>query len=594
MHNCLQKKSAQFLKNRAPHRLLVSLFVFMMILVGTQAEEYYWIGGGADNNWLTVENWSTNEDAAPGTGTASPGAGDIVHIYGTVEVIINSVISIEKLLIEAGNTHFLGSSFTTTLSGSGRLSITETGDAINLTRCSGTDGVIGTLTINLPVTCSGTIQTHSGTTLNIANDKSLETVNLVHSAYENSPKTELQINGTLTVTDTLNLNALNTGATQLIVATGGLVDAKNITFGSSTYSNSGATSAISNEGTIKISGAFTIPDLSITPYTGENGIIQLDGSGTGATFSNSYTGGTITIKEIQGVQTATVSGGGHTNITTAEFAASANVSGATITTAEFTGAATVSDSSITNTTFHDDITLSGENTFKNFTATGLGGKTLTVNDEQTFQAGGAVTLSGIGDSNLLTVTGNGIGKFTLGTSILTGEYLSLDTDSSVVSASTGTAFAQNSEKTGSGTTSWIVTSAGGHLWNGENEDWETAANWLPQSVPATTDEVIINSGTPKINSAVTVKSITVNGGGINLLSDSLSVEALTLAASTSVTAAASTTINITEGQEIGEELYHSTFENNWNQYRKQWLSLVYRCCDIFRRFYKQRNWNCFI
>ena len=538
-------------------KLLSTIFAFVSLCVSAQAANYWWIGG-TTGSWNDPTKWANTEDGTAGTGY--PGdtpavTNDEVHIYGEVEVTIASNISIGKLLIQSG-TNSLTSNFTTTLSGTGSLTVTDNSDAaINITRCSGTDGVIGTLTINLPVTCSGTIQTHSGTTLNIASGKSLETVNLVHSAYGDSPKTELQVNGTLTVTDTLNLNAMGSGATQLIVSSGGLVDAKNITFGSATYSNTGAASAIVNNGIIKVSNAFTIPDLSLSPYTG-SGTIKLDGSGTGASFTNNYTSGNITIEEIQGLQTATVSGGGHTSITTATFSAGATISDASITTAEFTGAADISGSTITNATFHDDINLSGENTFQNLTATGLGGKTLTVNAEQTFQSGGTVTLSGTGDSNLLTVTGNGSGKFILCTTTLTGEYLSLNTDSSVVSASTGTAFAQNSETTGSGTTSWIVTSAGGHLWNGENGNWETATNWLPQALPATTDEVIINSGTPKINSAVTVKSITVNGGGINLSTGSLTIEAInfSLANATSVTAAASTTINITGDQEIDEKI----------------------------------------
>ncbi|MBP5602014.1 MAG: hypothetical protein J6X78_04725 [Treponema sp.] len=537
-------------------RLVLAFGLFFIVQAGW-GETYYWIGCGTDNNWTTVENWSTSEGGAAGTGY--PGDTDLVtndevHIYGTVEVSIDDDISIGKLLIEAGNAHFLDSSFTTTLSGTGSLTITETDTgaaAINLTRCSSTDGVIGTLTINLPVTCKGTIQTHSGTTLNIASGKNLETVNLVHSAYGASPKTELQVNGTLTVSDTLNLNAMGSGATQLIVFSGGLVDAKNITFGSATYSNTGAASAIVNNGTIKVSNAFTIPDLSLSPYTG-SGTIQLDGNGTGASFTNNYTSDNITIIELQGLQTATVSGGGHTSISTATFSAGATISDASITTAEFTGAADISGSTITTATFHNDITLSGANTFTSVTATGLGGKTLTVNAEQTIQSGGSVTLSGTDSSNLLEVKGSG--KFTLGTAILTGEYLSLDTDSSVVSASTGTIFAQNSGTTGSGTTNWIVTSAGGHLWNGENGDWETAANWIPQTTPDTDDEVIINGGTPKINSTITVKSISVNAGGVNLSSGSLSLEAITLATDTSVSTEASTSITITEDWTLDEKI----------------------------------------
>ena len=497
MYNCLKLPTSRFRK------FLAVLIVFSSIFMSAQATTYYWVGGES-GNWNNAANWSTTEGGSGGTGTAYPGADDTVYIYGNVNVAINSAVSIGKLLIEASAANYLGTSFTTTLSGSGSLSVTDSGDAINITRCSSTDGVIGTLEIKIPVTCTDSIQTHSGTTLSVT-DRSLTAANLTHSAYGDTPKSELQISGTLNITNTLNLNAMAGGATQLSVASGGQVNAKNITFGSETYSNDGATSAIINNGTISVSGAFTIPALNKLPYAG-SGTIKLDGTGTGASFSNSYAGdGGITIAELQGVKAATISGDGKTTIT--------------------------------NATFNDNITLSGANTFKNFTATGLAGKTLKVNAEQTFQTGGAVNLSGTGTdaADRLTVTGNASGKFTLGTAPLTGNYLSLDTDSSVVSASTGTAFAQNSVTTGSGTTNWIVASAAGHLWNGGNGDWETETNWLPQSVPGSSDEVIINSGNPTINSAASVKSIS-------------------LAASTSVTVAASKSLTISEGCELDEKI----------------------------------------
>ena len=254
MYNCLQKKSAKLLKKRTPHRLLASLFVFVMILTGAQAAEYYWIGGGADNNWTTVKNWSTTEGATPGTGTACPGDSDIVHIYGTVEVTINTGISIGKLLIEATPLHYLGTSFTSSLSGTGSLNITGIdGLAINLTRCSGTNDVIGTLEINLPITCTGDIQTHSGTTLLVANGVTLKAKNVIHSAGSGKPISKIQVDGTLDVSGgTLNLCGNgNPGATQLVVGTNGTVIAENVLLeppadsetGAKIYSNTNKISA---------------------------------------------------------------------------------------------------------------------------------------------------------------------------------------------------------------------------------------------------------------------------------------------------------------------------------------------------------------
>ena len=534
----------------------------MLICMNAQAATYWWIGGGADNNWTTVANWSTTEGATPGTGTSSPGSDDIVHIYGDVDVILDSEISIGQLLIEATPSYYLGTLFTSSLSGTGPLNITGIdGLAINLTRCSGTNDVIGTLEINIPVTCAGDIQTHSGTTLLVANDVTLRAANLIHSAGSGNPISKIQIEGTLDIgTGTLNLNGNNNnGATQLVVGTNGIVKTGIIKFDKTVYSNTSSngtttkiTEPIINNGIIQVSNSFTIPNFTsgvTTPYSGSGSIVL---NGNDAKFINEDNI-EITIAELTGgTDSSTVTGGGYTKITTATFNGTATVEDCEIATATFNNTVDISDSTITNATFHDDITLSGENTFTNFTAIGLGGNTLTVDAEQTIQSGGSITLSGTDSSNLLGVEGSG--KFTLGTVVLSGDYLSLDTDSNVTSASTGTIFAQNSQTTGSGTTNWIVTSAGGHLWNGENGDWEEVSNWIPQTALNASDEIIINSDTPKINTAVAVKSITLNGGGISLLSGSLTLESIKLAADTSVSTAADTSITITKGWALDNKI----------------------------------------
>ena len=506
-------------------RLALALGLFFIVQAGW-GETYYWIGGGADNNWSTLENWSTTEGAEPGTGTACPGAADEVHIYGDVEVTIDDDISISTLLIEAGNAHFLNSSFTTTLSGTGSLTITDTGAAaINLTRCSSTAGVIGTLAINLPVTCDGTIQTHSGTTLSVVSG--LTAANLIHSAGNGVPVSKIQVNGTLNLgTGTLNLSGNgNPGANQLVVESGGSVKAGTIEFGQTAYQNTGISNPIINNGTIEVSSSFTIPNFTsgvTTPYSG-NGTIELNG--TNATFSNNDDVD-ITITTLKGDQSSVVSGGSHTTIVTADFDAAVELNGTIITTADFAGAAQLGNTTsntIENATFHDDITLSGANAFTSVTATALGDHTLTVNAVQTIQDGGSVSLSGTDNSSRLTVTGNGTGNFALGSVILNGNYLTLDTTSNVVTNLNGTAFAQNTITSGGGSSNWIVTAAAEHVWNGASGSWHEDANWLPPTVPGTTEDVIIHNGNPQISSDVTVNSITINNSSAVHVADSASL-----------------------------------------------------------------------
>lgn len=482
-------------------KLFASLFVFVALCAGAQAAEYYWIGGGADNNWTTVANWSTTEGATPGTGTACPGAGDDAYIYGTVTITIDSDISIRKLLIKSG-TNNLTSNFTTTLSGTGSLTVTDNSDAaINITRCASDNpaSIIGTLVINLPLTCSGSIQTHSGTTLSVAADKTLSAANLVHSAGNGVPVSKIQVNGTLDLgTGTLNLSGNgNPGANQLVVESGGSVKAGTIEFGQTTYQNTGISNPIINNGTIEVSSSFTIPNFTSgvdLPYDGEGTIIL---NGNNASFINNDNV-EISIKTLQGgTQTSVVSGGGHTTIESA--------------------------------TFNGDITLSGANTFKNFTAAALGDHTLTVNAVQTIQDDGSVSLSGTDNSSRLTVTGNGTGNFALGSVMLNGNYLSLDTASNVVSSLDGTAFAQNTVTTGSGSSNWVVTAAAEHVWKGGADGaWDDESNWLPPSVPGAADDVIINAGSPTITTAAYVRDITISGSSsINIASGSLTLNPTT-------------------------------------------------------------------
>ena len=527
--------------------LTVAFVLFFVMQAGWGQTQYYWIGG-TSGDWDNTANWSNAEGEAAGTGY--PGdtdtiTNDEVYIFGNVEVTIDSDITIGKLLIQSG-TNSLTSNFTTKLSRSGdvSLTITNTGDAaINLMRCSGTNDVIGTLEINLPVICAGEIHTHSGTTLLVDNGVTLKAKNVIHSAGSGKPISKIQVDGTLDVSGgTLNLCGNgNPGATQLVVGTNGTVIAENVLLeppansetGAKIYSNTNSngttkiTEPIINNGTIQVSNSFTIPNFTsgvTKPYSG-NGTIELNG--TNAKFTNNDDVD-ITVKTLKGgTQTSTVTGDGHTKITTATF----------------NGTATVENVEITTATFKGTTTLNGTNTFTDLTASNLGSKTFTINGTQTINDD--FVLSGSSASNKLTVEGTG--SLSLTKTLIAD---SLNFTGSGPAISSGTAYASNSTGTPTG---WIVIGENQYVWRGgttgNENDWHTAQNWVPQTVPSgTSAEVIINSGSPEINTAsgVTVKSIAINGGALSILSGSLTLESITLDTGTSVTTAADTSITITE------------------------------------------------
>ena len=72
-------------------------------------------------------------------------------------------------------------------------------------RGSKTDGVIGTININTDISCEGQFETHSGTNIIIAADKTVNADSFRHSADSSEPYTKLTIYGSLNVKNTFDL-----------------------------------------------------------------------------------------------------------------------------------------------------------------------------------------------------------------------------------------------------------------------------------------------------------------------------------------------------------------------------------------------------
>ena len=227
MDNCLKMPTSRFRK------LFASLFVFVALCAGAQAAEYYWIGGGADNNWSTLANWNTALDGTGSTPAAAPGADDTAYITGNVTIndaralgsiyvrdnttiTVNAAVTATFLSMEPTGQAYVGDNFTVTITGSGSLTVDNGGEtnsnAIILSRWSSTEGKIGTLEIDTTVECKQRIETHSGTQLLVDSGGNLTTKYLVHRATVNSPKTQINIDGNLEVSTTLDLGEIQGSA----------------------------------------------------------------------------------------------------------------------------------------------------------------------------------------------------------------------------------------------------------------------------------------------------------------------------------------------------------------------------------------------
>jgi len=397
-------------------------------------------------------------------------------VWGQTEIVMNGACTASSFNMETTGENTVKGNFTTKLSGTGSLTIENADPSVNplvnLTRCANNTypNAIGTLEIGINVTCNGTIHTHSGVILKINENKTLTTDEIIHSAYSSTPVSKIEIAGTVDVSSgTLALSNGNAGSTQVVIDENGRLIANKIESGVNSYSNGTGTNAIVNpiinNGSIEISESFTIPNYTNTgdfyPYSGDGKIIL---TAYGAKFDNKDTTHTVTVNELQCL-----------------------------------------DSSV----------ISGTTTFKTFTAENLSDKSLTITGEQTIQTG--ITLSGT-DTQLLTITGSG----TINTTNLTAEYLSIDEN---IKLKNYTASIDHCEPAaGSSDASWLKVIQNGwaikalknfdFTWTGNTDsDWNEASNWNTLLVPEADCKIIIPTG---CTNYPVLTGGTYNGGTLTL------------------------------------------------------------------------------
>ena len=234
--------------------------------------------------------------------------------------------------------------------------------------------------------------------------------------------------------------------------------------------------AVSNSGTITCIGAVTFNDAVVNT----NGAITCNGA---ATFKGAYSGSGASL---------TLSSG------TSLFESDLDLSGTTFShsngTVQIGGSATGEVTIKGPQTFNNfetsrSLIIYDTNSFNDFTATNLGGKSLSFEAGKTQNINGNLSLSGTSSSSLLTLKNEGSGSWTI-----TCSNPSIKNVNVINSTSTNSIVAIDSKDSGHNT-NWNFPGQK-YTWTGNSSnDWNTAANWSPESIPGFGTKVTINPAT---------------------------------------------------------------------------------------------------
>lgn len=347
-------------------------------------------------------------------------------------------------------------------------------------------------TINCASITSSGVQTYNGaitisqnTILSASEIDFLETIGSSNKLTVNAPV----FKSAATADNTITLSEIEFAADTSIQT-----NTKKLTFDVTTISGAGKTislssgskadlkagsivsPAVSNSGTITCIGAVTFNDAVVNT----NGAITCNGA---ATFKGAYSGSGASL---------TLSSG------TSLFESDLDLSGTTFShsngTVQIGGSATGEVTIKGPQTFNNfetsrSLIICGTNSFNDFTATNLGGKSLSFEAGRTQNINGNLSLSGTSSSSLLTLKNEGSGSWTI-----TCSNPSISNVNVINSTSTNSIVAIDSKDSGHNT-NWNFPGQE-YTWTGNSSnDWNTAANWSPESIPGFGTKVTISPAT---------------------------------------------------------------------------------------------------
>lgn len=301
---------------------------------------------------------------------------------------------------------------------------------------------------------------------------------------------------TATTDNTITLSELTFVANSTSIDT----SSKKLTFTVSAINGAEKTLALSSGSEAEFAAG-----IIVFPTVSNDGTITCSG---GATFKGAYsgTGATLTLSN-----------------TTTVFESNLDLSGTTFAhsngTVQIGGIATSTVTVKGPQTFNNfettrSLKILGANSFHDFTATSMGGKSISFEAGKNQTVSGTLSLSGTSTSSLLTLQNEGTGGSGVWT--ITCSNPSISYVNVINSTSTNSIFALNSNDAGNNT-NWNFPGQT-YTWTGAtNTDWNTASNWNPTSIPgkgtivtieATTNHPIL---TEDLNLNQTYNSISYSG-----------------------------------------------------------------------------------
>ena len=428
----------------------------------------------------------------------------------TKEVILSSGI-IDSTSVELGTLSLagIGNTITTSgtqsfsaINGASSLTLNATSSSISFNGAIGAGTALTSLEVNGPASlasgCTG-ITTSSTQTYNntlqinnpatIKSDSEIDFANTITGSQKLIIDTPL-FKSTSSSDNSITLDEIEFAATTTSIQT----NSQKLTFDVSAISGTGKTislssgskadlkagitvsPAVTNSGLITCPGAVTFGDA----VNNSSGTIACNGA---ATFKGAYSGSGASL---------TLSSG------TSLFESDLDLSGTTFShsngTVQIGGSATgkvtiKGPQNFNNFETSRSLIIYGTNSFNDFTATNLGGKSLSFEAGKTQNINGNLSLSGTSSSSLLTLKNEGSGSWSS-----TCSNPSITNVDVINSTSANSIVAIDSRDSGHNT-NWNFPGQE-YTWTGNSSnDWNTAANWSPESIPGFGTKVTIAAAT---------------------------------------------------------------------------------------------------
>lgn len=428
----------------------------------------------------------------------------------TKEVILSSGI-IDSTSVELGSLSLAGSgnAITTTgtqsfsaINGASSLTLNSVSSSISFNGVVGAGTALTSLEVNGPASlasgCTGittsSTQTYNNT-LQINNPATIKSDSEIDFANTITGSQKLIIDTPLFKSTSSSDNSITLDEIEFAAATTSIqTNSQELTFDVSAISGTGKTISLSSG-----SKADLKAEITVSPAVTNSGLITCPGAVTfGDAVNNSS--GTITCNGAATFKGAYSGSGASLTLSsgTSLFESDLDLSGTTFShsngTVQIGGSATGEVTIKGPQTFNNfetsrSLIICGTNSFNDFTAINLGGKSLSFEAGRTQNINGNLSLSGSSSTSLLTLKDVGSGLWNINCS-----NPSITNVNVINSSSTNSIVAIDSKDSGHNT-NWNFPGQE-YTWTGNSSnDWNTAANWSPESIPGFGTKVTINPAT---------------------------------------------------------------------------------------------------